>query len=232
MSNIAQDLFYMRTSWNDWKYRYKSKSSNQTRIKSTGEQGKCWKIPMVIWALYLVYLIQGILASATSPQMRKFIKKQKGQFQAKLFVQERVFRVAKRSLWWGKKHPQLSWRAEGFITEQEKTTKGKEYLLPPSQKFKTPLSATYSPQIKLITDSSQSLLSSTCTADNDLSCELSRREASRVKEQVSLKFYSDSQGKKWKSSKVENIKIGSFSEKPKDQNQREKIINSWMQFFG
>lgn len=133
----------------------------------------------------------------------------------------------------GKKASSVELTSRGIHYGARKDDKrGKEYLLPPSQKFKTPLSATYSPQIKLITDSSQSLLSSTCTADNDLSCELSRREASRVKEQVSLKFYSDSQGKKWKSSKVENIKIGSFSEKPKDQNQREKIINSWMQFFG
>lgn len=96
----------------------------------------------------------------------------------------------------GKKASSVELTSRGIHYGARKDNKrGKEYLLPPSQKFKTPLSATYSPQIKLITDSSQSLLSSTCTADNDLSCELSRREASRVKEQVSLKFYSDSQGK-------------------------------------
>lgn len=116
----------------------------------------------------------------------------------------------------GKKASSVELTSRGIHYGARKDNKrGKEYLLPPSQKFKTPLSATYSPQIKLITDSSQSLLSSTCTAGNDLSCELSRREASRVKEQVSLKFYSDSQGKKWKSPKVESIKIGSFSEKTK-----------------
>lgn len=57
----------------------------------------------------------------------------------------------------GKKASSVELTSRGIHYGARKDDKtGKEYLLPPSQKFKTPLSATYSPQIKLITDSSQS----------------------------------------------------------------------------
>lgn len=124
------------------------------------------------------------------------------------------------------------------VTVSKDDTCGKKYLLPPPQKFKT-TSANKSPRIKFSNDNSRrvdinprSIFPSTCSECSELSRGFSSCKTSAPKEQVYLKFYCGNQEKKFQPTIEENIQMRPCSVKSNDEKEREKIINSWMQFFG
>ncbi|KAJ7356008.1 hypothetical protein OS493_027404 [Desmophyllum pertusum] len=129
-------------------------------------------------------------------------------------------------------------------TESKTDTSGNKYLLSPPQKFKT-TTASSSPREKLRTiktrpdirlrdflPSACSMCSEFSTPESPCSCEVAE-----VQEQDCLKLYNGYQARKYqratgKSSETRPRSAESSYQVTDEEMQREKIINSWMQFFG
>lgn len=117
------------------------------------------------------------------------------------------------------------------ITESKTDIGGKKYLLPPPQKTKT-TTVKESPREKLQTESleSRGLVPSACSVCSEFSAEFGRCV-------VCLKMYNDYQATEHQQTKSKSIDVRPCSAKSsyqvaEEEMQREKIINSWMKFFG
>lgn len=121
------------------------------------------------------------------------------------------------------------------IAESKADTGGKKYLLPPPQKFKAN-SMKKSTRAKLQTDcigadfESRGQVASACSECNEISSQSGRCV-------LCLKLYNDYQATEYQQMKCKRsdtrpISANSTYQVTDEEMQREKIINSWMQFFG
>lgn len=121
------------------------------------------------------------------------------------------------------------------ITESKTDIGGKKYLVPPPQKIKT-TTVKESPHEKLLTDNtredleSRGLEPSACSVCSEFSTETGRCV-------VCLKMYNDYQATEHQQTKTKSIDVRPSSAKSScqftdEEMQRERIINSWMKFFG
>lgn len=119
----------------------------------------------------------------------------------------------------------------GSATESKIDSAGKKYLLPPPPKFKTSPVKT-SPREELHTDSKRAdiKLRGQLPLCNEFSPEYCRCA-------LGLKLHNDSQAREHQHTTRKSVEMRPSSAKlsskfTDEEMQREKIINSWMQFFG